>query len=120
MTSVGLAFKSRKLTPLFIILYQILQRVREVAYRVSLPPSLSILHSVFYVSQLRRYIHESSHVIQLGDVKVRHNLTVEASPLRIEDREAKHLRGKYIVFVKVVWGGPAGGSVTWEQESHMR
>lgn len=47
-------------------------------------------------------------------------LIVEASPLRMEDREVKHLRGKEIALVNVVWGGPAGGSVTWEMDIQMR
>lgn len=77
-------------------------------------------HDVFNVSQLRKYIVDLSHVIQLDDVQVRANLTVEASPLRIKDREVKHLRGKVITSVKVVWGGPSCGIVTWEIESRMR
>ncbi|KAI5387430.1 hypothetical protein KIW84_073528 [Lathyrus oleraceus] len=36
--------------------------------------------------------------------------------MRIEDRELKQLRGKEIALVKVAWGGPAGGNVTWELE----
>jgi hypothetical protein len=30
------------------------------------------------------------------------------------------LRGKEIALVKVTWGGPAGGSMTWELESKMK
>ena len=119
-TGVGRALKSRKLTPRFIGPYQITKRVGEVAYQVALPPSLSNLHSVFHVSQLRKYVHDPSHVIHMDDVQVRENLTVEALPLRIEDREVKNLRGKEIALVKVTWGGPAGGSVTWERESKMK
>lgn len=40
--------------------------------------------------------------------------------MRIEDREVKQLRDKEITLVKVARGGPAGGNVTWELESHMR
>lgn len=58
-----------------------------------------------------------SHVIQVVDIHVRKNLTVEASPIQIEDREVKLLHGMYISLVKVVWGGPAGGRITWELES---
>ncbi|KAI5436678.1 hypothetical protein KIW84_022983 [Lathyrus oleraceus] len=84
-----------------------------LSYR-TLPPSLANLHEVFHVSQLRRYIHDPSHVVQVDDVQVRDNLTVETSPMRIEDRELKQLRGKEIALVKVAWGGPAGGNVTWK------
>ena len=112
--------KSKKLTPRFIGPYQILERIGEVAYRIALPPSLANLHDVFHVSQLRRYISDPSHVVQVDDVQVRDNLTVETSPMRIEDRELKQLRGKEIALVKVAWGGPAGGNVTWELESQMK
>ncbi|KAI5421496.1 hypothetical protein KIW84_045069 [Lathyrus oleraceus] len=98
----------------------ILERIGEVAYRIALPPSLANLHEVFHVSQLRRYIPDPSHVVQVDDVQVRDNLTVETSPMRIEDRELKQLRGKEIALVKVAWGGPAGGNVTWELESQMK
>ncbi|XP_050919287.1 uncharacterized protein LOC127136810 [Lathyrus oleraceus] len=93
VTSVGCVLKSKKLVLHFIGLFQILQ--------------------------MRKYILDLTHVIQFDGVQVRENLTVETLPLRIEDREVKHLRGKEIASVKVVWGGPVGGSVTWELKSRM-
>ncbi|MCI49655.1 hypothetical protein A2U01_0070899, partial [Trifolium medium] len=99
---------SKKLTSRFIGPYQILERTGKVAYRITLPPSLSNLHDVFHVSQWRKYVADPSHVIEADDVQVRDNLTVETIPLRIEGREAKMLRNKEIASVKVVWGGPAG------------
>ncbi|MCI59979.1 hypothetical protein A2U01_0081234, partial [Trifolium medium] len=83
-------------------------------------PSLSNLHDVFHVSQLRKYVADPSHVIEADDVQVRDNLTVETIPLRIEGREVKKLRNKEIVLVKVVWGGTAGENATWELESKMK
>ena len=76
-TGVGRALKSRKLTPRFIGPFDIIQRVGPIAYQVALPPSLSNLHSVFHVSQLRKYLHDPLHVIELDDVQVRVNLTYE-------------------------------------------
>jgi hypothetical protein len=72
------------------------------------------------VSQLRKYVLDPSHVIHMYDVQVRENLTYEALPLRIEGREVKSLRGKEITLVKVMWGGPAGGSLTWELDNKMK
>ncbi|XP_050918775.1 uncharacterized protein LOC127136229 [Lathyrus oleraceus] len=117
---VGRALKSRKLTPHFIGLYQISEKVGDVAYQITLLSLLANLHDVFHVSQLRRYIADPSHVVQLDDVEVRDNLVVETLPRRIEDREVKQLRGKEIALVKVIWGGSAGGNVTRELESQMR
>ena len=120
VTGVGRALKSRKLTPRFVGPYQILQRIGEVAYQIALPPSLANLHDVFHVSQLRKYIADPSHVIQMGNVQVRDNLTVEVLPVKIDGREMKRLRGKEIALVKVLWGGPAGESWTWEREDKMK
>ncbi|XP_050878645.1 uncharacterized protein LOC127082449 [Lathyrus oleraceus] len=69
VTGVGRALKSRELTSHFIGPYQILKR-------------------------LRKHIPDPSHVIQVDDVQVRENLTVEISPLRVEDHEVKKFRGK--------------------------
>jgi hypothetical protein len=69
-TDIGRALKSKKLTSKFIGPYQILKRVGSVAYRIVLPPSLSNLHDVFHVSQLRKYVSDPSHVIESDDVQV--------------------------------------------------
>ncbi|XP_058784182.1 probable protein phosphatase 2C 46 [Vicia villosa] len=84
----------------------ITERVGEVAYRIALPPILANLHDVFQVSQLRKYTADPSLMIQVDDVQVKDNLTVEASPMRIEDRKLKQLRDKEIALVRVAWGGP--------------
>ena len=69
--------KCRKLTPRFVRPFEIVEKVGVVAYRIALPPSLSNLHDVFHVSQLRKYVYDASHVIQVDDLEVRDNLTVE-------------------------------------------
>jgi len=83
---VGRALKSWKLTPRFIGPFQILKRVNPMAYQIALPLSFSNLHNVFHVSQLRKYLHDPSHVIELDNIQVKENLTYETLPLRIEDR----------------------------------
>jgi hypothetical protein len=50
---------------------------------------------------------------------LRENLSYETSPIRIEDRRIKQLRGKQISLVKVVWDQATGDS-TWELEDHMK
>jgi hypothetical protein len=119
-TGIGRALKSKKLASRFIGPYQILKRIGKVAYQIALPPSLSNLHNVFHVSQLRKYVSDPSHVIESDEVQVKENLTVETLPIRIEGRETKRLRNKEISSVKVIWGGPACEYATWETESKMR
>lgn len=77
-TGVGRALKSRKLTPHFVSPYQILEKIGEVAYRISLPPTLTNLHDVLHVYLLRKYISYPSHMVQVDDVLVRDSLIVEA------------------------------------------
>jgi len=120
VTGVRCALKCRKLTHRFIGPFEIVEKVGAVAYQIALPPSLSNLHDVFLVSQLKKYVYDASHVIQVDDLEVRDNLTVETWLVRIEDREVKRLRGKDIVLVKVSWVEPTGESATWESQSRMR
>ncbi|XP_025981710.1 uncharacterized protein [Glycine max] len=67
-----------------------------------------------------KYIHDPSHVIKLDGIQVKENLTYETLPLRIEDRQTKHLRGKEIMLVKVIWGGTPGEDAMWELEFDAR
>jgi len=120
ITGVGRALKCRKLTPRFVGPFEIVEKIGVVAYRITLPLSLSNLHDVFHVSQLRKYVYDESHVIQVDELEVRDNLTIETWPVKVEDREVKRLRGKEIVLVKVIWVGPTGESATWETESRMK
>nr|KYP39238.1 hypothetical protein KK1_039483 [Cajanus cajan] len=103
-TGEGRALKSRKLTPCFISPYQVLKRIGEVAYQIALPPSLSNLHNVFHVSQLRKYVHDPSHIIESDNIQLKDNLTYETVPLRIDDTRVKQLRGKEIPWLRSFGG----------------
>ncbi|WJX81407.1 hypothetical protein P8452_64294 [Trifolium repens] len=118
-TGVGRALKAKKLTPKFIGPYQILERVGKVAYRIALPPVLSLIHDVFHVSQLRKYTPDPSHVITPDDIQLRDNLSFEVPPIKIADRKMKRLRTKEIPLVKVIWN-EATGDTTWELEGKMK
>ena len=52
-----------KLSLRYIGPFEITERVGEVAYRLALPPSLEGVHDVFYVSQLRQYVKDDSHIV---------------------------------------------------------
>ncbi|TYK02180.1 ty3-gypsy retrotransposon protein [Cucumis melo var. makuwa] len=59
-----LRFERRgKLSPRFVGPFEILERIGPVAYRLALPPSLSAVQDVFYVSMLRKYVSDPSHVV---------------------------------------------------------
>ena len=54
--------KRGKLLPRFIGPFEILERVGTIAYWLALPPSMSGVHVVFYVSMLWRYTPNPAHV----------------------------------------------------------
>ena len=59
--------KKGKLNPRFVGPFEILKRIGVVAYRLALPPFLSpflsAIHNVFHVSMLRKYVADTSHVV---------------------------------------------------------
>ena len=95
--------KKRKLSLRFIGPYEILERVRPVAYQLALPPKLTLLHDVFHVSMLRRYRSDESHILPVQDVQVQSNYPYDEEPKAILAREVKQLRNKQIPLVKVLW-----------------
>jgi len=109
-TGVGRTIRSRKLSPKFIGLYQILRRIGPVAYEIALPPQLANLHSVFHVSQLRKYVSDPSHVLEVEDLKIRNDLSVEVQPVGLGDSQTRQHRGKTISLVQVSWDKKTGDS----------
>ncbi|XP_017423413.2 uncharacterized protein LOC108332603 [Vigna angularis] len=118
-TGVGRAVRPKKLSPKFVGPYQILRKIGPVAYELSLPPQLSNLHPVFHVSQLRKYIADPSHVLELEDVRLRQDRTLEMQPVRVEDSRTKYYKRKAIRLVKVIWDEKTGDS-TWEVKDAMK
>ena len=55
--------KQGKLASRYIGPFEILDRVGTIAYRVTLPPSLSGVNEVFHVSMLRKYTPHPTHVV---------------------------------------------------------
>ena len=109
-----------KLNPRYIGPYEILEKIGPLAYRLALPSSLSGVHDVFHISQLRKCVSDPDAVIDTNQPEVRPNLTIAERPLKIIDEMERHLRNKTIKFVKVQWDGQSDREATWETENSMR
>jgi len=90
-----------------------------VAYEIALPPPLANLHSVFHVSQLRKYVPDPSYILEMEDLQIRGDLTIEVQPVALGDVQMRQLRGKSIRLVQVIWDKRTGDS-TWELEGNVR
>ncbi|KAL6223434.1 hypothetical protein ACLB2K_006821 [Fragaria x ananassa] len=109
-----------KLSPRYIGPYEIIERIGSLAYRLVLPPKLSRIHNVFYVSMLRKYIADSSHVLDEQLISLQKDLSYENEPVQILDRKEQVLRSKSIPLVKVLWRRHQVEEATWESEEQMR
>ncbi|KAM6546104.1 hypothetical protein CsatB_026840 [Cannabis sativa] len=112
--------KRGKLSPRYVGPFQILDRVGSVAYRIALPPSLSGVHNVFHVSQLRKYVSDPSHILSYETLGLQEDLSYNERPVKILDQKDRILRNKTITLVKVLWKNSVVEEATWELESDMR
>ena len=112
--------KKGKLSPRYIGPYKILRRMGKVAYELDLPNELAMVHPVFHVSMLRKFIGVENTIVPLQDVTIEENLSYEELPVEILDRQVKRLRNKEIASVKVLWRNQYVESATWETEENMK
>ncbi|TYK23828.1 reverse transcriptase [Cucumis melo var. makuwa] len=112
--------KKGKLCPRFVGPFEILERIDPVAYRLVLPPSFSVVHDVFHVSMLRRYVADPTHVVDFEPLQISENLSYEEQPVEILAREVKKLCSREISLVKVLWRNHEVEEATWEREEDMR
>ncbi|KAL5553958.1 hypothetical protein UlMin_041359 [Ulmus minor] len=58
-----------------------MERIGKVAYKLTLPSELSVVHNVFHVSMLRKYISDPSHVLESEPIEVQEDMTCEEQPV---------------------------------------
>ena len=112
--------KRGMLSPRYIGPFKVLERVGEVAYELALPPGLSGVHPVFYVSMLKRYHGDGNYIIRWDSVFLDENLSYEEESVAILDREVRKLRSMEIASINVQWKNRPVEESTWEKEVDMR
>ncbi|WMV09889.1 hypothetical protein MTR67_003274 [Solanum verrucosum] len=95
--------KKGKLSPRYVGLYQILKRIGKVACELDLPNELALVHPVFNVSMLKKFIGDPVSIIPLEGLGVDESLSYEEVPIEILDRQVKRLRNKEVPSIKVLW-----------------
>ena len=112
--------KRGKLSLRFIGPFEILERIGTVAYRLTLPPSMSCVHEAFHVSMLRKYTPDPAHVGDWRQIEVDTDGTFEEGPVCIVDSCDQVLRRKTVRLVLVLWSHYGVEEYTWEREGTMR
>ncbi|WMV32766.1 hypothetical protein MTR67_026151, partial [Solanum verrucosum] len=93
--------KKGKLSPRFIVPFEILSRVGEVEYKIVLPPTLLVVHPVFHVSILRKYVSDESCLLPRDVVELGQDLSFEEEPISILDRQVEKITNNEISSAKV-------------------
>ncbi|GKB61214.1 hypothetical protein Tco_0917400 [Tanacetum coccineum] len=94
--------KKGKLAPRYAGPFEILQRIRPVAYRLRLPKELSEVHDTCHVSNLKKYLADANLHVPLEEIKVDKTLHFVEEPVEIIDREVKSLKRSRILIVKSI------------------
>ncbi|GKF26709.1 hypothetical protein Tco_0082603, partial [Tanacetum coccineum] len=84
--------KQGKLNPIYVGPFKVLERVRDISYKLELPEELSRVHNMFHVSNLKKCYADEPFVIPLDGLHFDDKLHFVEEPVEIMDREVKRLK----------------------------
>jgi hypothetical protein len=76
-----------KLPLRYISLYPIIYKYVPMSYQVKLPATLSGVHNVFHVSQLKRCLKPPADVVIKDTIPLEPDLTYKAHPIKVLDQQ---------------------------------
>jgi hypothetical protein len=91
-----------------------------MAYQLELPDSLSDVHNVFHVSQLKKCLRVPEEQLPMDELSVQGDLTYTEYPIKILDTLTRVTRNKVIKMCKVQWSHHSEDEATWEREEEIR
>jgi len=109
-----------KLAPCYVGPFRITKKVGAVAYQLELPQSLSAVHNVFHISQLKQCQRVPTDAIDLESLDLQPGLTYEEHPIAILDRDERELKRNMVKFIKVQWSNHFEDEATWVREDQIR
>ncbi|GKC01544.1 putative reverse transcriptase domain-containing protein [Tanacetum coccineum] len=112
--------KKGKLAPRFVGLFEIIEKVGPVAYRLDLPEELNGVHDTFHMSNLKKCLADPTLQVPLDEIRVYAKLNFVEEPVEISEKEFKKLKRSRIAIVKVRWNSKRGSEFTWEHEDQMK
>jgi hypothetical protein len=109
-----------KLAPWFVGPYPIIGRIGPEAYRLELPESMSDIHNVFHVSQLRKCLKVPESLIEEETIQIQKDLQYWEKPVKILDSAVRKTRNSEVRLCKVQWSREGEEEATWESEDSLR
>jgi hypothetical protein len=109
-----------KLSPRYIGPFLIFRRVGEMSYQLELPASLSDVHNVFHVSQLKKCLRVPKEQLPMEELSVQGDLTYTEYLIKILDTLTRVTRNRVIKMCKVQWSHHGEDEATWEREEELR
>jgi hypothetical protein len=108
-----------KLAPRYIGPFLILEKCATVAYKLDLPPSLTGVHDIFHVSQLKKCLKALVDVVLPEVAPLEADLSYPEHPTKILDQKDLVTRRKTVKFFKIQWSNHSEEEVTWESEDFL-
>ncbi|GKD60194.1 hypothetical protein Tco_1297703, partial [Tanacetum coccineum] len=112
--------KGNKLSPRYVGLFKIVERVGLVAYRLCLPQELVGIHDTFHVSNLKKCLADVNLHVPLEENNIDKGLRFVEELIEVMNREVKKLKQSNIPIVKVCWNSQRGPEFTCEREDDMK
>ena len=78
-----------KLAPRYVGPFRITKKVGAVAYQLELPQSLSAVHNIFHISQVKKCLCVPTDAIDLESLDVQPDLTYEEHSIAILDQDER-------------------------------
>jgi hypothetical protein len=92
-----------KLAPRYIRPLPILEKCGTVAYKLDLPPSLTRVHDIFHVSQLKKCLKAPVDIVLSEVTPLEADLSYPERPIKVLDQKDHITTCKTIMFFKVQW-----------------
>jgi hypothetical protein len=92
-----------KLASRYIRPFPILEKCGTVAYKLDLPPSLTRVHDIFHVSQLKKCLKAPVDIVLSEVTPLEADLSYPERPIKVLDQKDHITRCKTIMFFKVQW-----------------
>jgi hypothetical protein len=108
-----------KLAPRYIGPFPVLEQCGPVAYRLQLPKTLSVVHNVFHVSQLKKCLRVPDRTVEVTDVALELDLTNSEHSVRVLDQKDKITHRRTLKFYKIQWNQHTKDEATWETQDFL-